>query len=107
MTLHRSRARRLTPEPVIAEVDRLLATYGGGGAYTRKDHPSAQRLDDELRVLHSLSVAYPLVFLSVAAFMVNAVLSRIVRLQREQIAQMKALGYSSRRWACITSSSCW
>ncbi len=84
-----------SPEPVIEEVDRQLATYGGGGVYTRKDHPSAQRLDDEIRVLHSLSVAYPLVFLSVAAFMVNAVLSRIVRLQREQIAQLKALGYSS------------
>jgi putative ABC transport system permease protein len=83
--------------PVIAEMDRLLATYGSGGAYTRKDQASAQRLDDELRVLHSLAVAYPLVFLSVAAFMVNAVLARIVRLQREQIAQMKALGYSSRQ----------
>ncbi len=58
---------------------------------------AAQRLDDELRVLTSLSFAYPLVFLSVAAFMVNAVLARIVRLQREQIAQMKALGYSSRQ----------
>lgn len=83
--------------PVIEEMDRLLATYGAGGAYTRKDQPSAQRIDDELRVLHSLSFAYPIVFLSVAAFMVNAVLSRIVRLQREQIAQMKALGYSSRQ----------
>jgi putative ABC transport system permease protein len=82
---------------VIEEVDRVLATYGGTGAYTRKDHPSAMRLDDELRVLYSLSVAYPLVFMSVAAFMVNAVLSRIVRLQREQIAQLKALGYSSRQ----------
>lgn len=85
------------PEPVIGEMDRLLAPYGAGGAYTRKEQPSAQRLDDELRVLTSLSVAYPLVFLSVAAFMVNAVLARIVRLQREQIAQMKALGYSSRQ----------
>jgi putative ABC transport system permease protein len=84
-------------EPVIAETDRLLARYGAGGAYTREDQASAQRLDDELRVLHTLAVAYPLVFLSVAAFMVNAVLSRIVRLQREQIAQMKALGYSSRQ----------
>lgn len=85
------------PEPVIQETDRLLARYGAGGAYTREDQASAQRLDDELRVLHTLAVAYPLVFLSVAAFMVNAVLSRIVRLQREQIAQMKALGYSSRQ----------
>ncbi len=83
--------------PVIAEMDRVLAPYGAGGAYTRKDQASVQRLDDELRVLHSLSFIYPLVFLSVAAFMVNAVLARIVRLQREQIAQMKALGYSSRQ----------
>jgi putative ABC transport system permease protein len=82
-------------EPVIEGIDRLLSRYGSGGAYTRKEQASAQRLDDELRVLHSLAVAYPLVFLSVAAFMVNAVLARIVRLQREQIAQMKALGYSS------------
>ncbi len=84
-----------SPEPVIEEMDRLLAPYGAGGAFLRKEQPSAQRLDDELRVLTSLSFAYPLVFLSVAAFMVNAVLARIVRLQREQIAQMKALGYSS------------
>jgi len=84
-------------DPVIAQMDLLLSPYGAGGAFTRKDQASAQRLDDELRVLHSLAIAYPLVFLSVAAFMVNAVLARIVRLQREQIAQMKALGYSSRQ----------
>jgi len=84
-----------SPEPVIEEMDRILAPYGAAGAFTRKEQASAQRLDDELRVLYSLSVAYPLVFLSVAAFMVNAVIARIVRLQREQIAQMKALGYSS------------
>ncbi len=84
-------------ESVIGEVDRRLASYGGTGAYTRMDHPSARRLDDELRVLRMLSHTYPLVFLGVAAFMVNAVLSRIVRLQREQIAQLKALGYSSRQ----------
>lgn len=81
--------------PVIAAMDRLLADYGAGGAYTRRDHNSAQRLDDELNVVRALSVAYPVVFLSVAAFMVNAVLARLVRLQREQIAQLKALGYSS------------
>ncbi len=81
--------------PVIEEMDRLLESYGANGAITRKDHASARRLDDELRVLHALAVAYPIVFLSVAAFMVNAVLSRLIRLQREQIAQLKALGYSS------------
>ena len=81
--------------PVIAELDRLLANYGNIGGYTRRDHASAQRLSDELNVLHVLSLAYPIVFLSVAAFMVNAVMARLIRLQREQIAQMKALGFSS------------
>jgi putative ABC transport system permease protein len=85
----------VSPEAVIAEMDRILTPYGAYGAYTRKDQASAARLGDELRVLHALSVAYPLVFLSVAAFMANAVLARLVRLQREQIAQLKALGYSS------------
>ena len=83
------------PGPVLIEMDRLLQNYGALGAITRTDQASARRLDDELNVLHALAVAYPVVFLSVAAFMVNAVLSRLVRLQREQIAQLKALGYAS------------
>ena len=80
---------------VMAELDRLLAPYGGLIAYGRKDHPSALRLDDELNILHGLSVAFPAVFLSIAAFMTSAVLTRLIRLQREQIAQLKAFGYSS------------
>ena len=48
-----------------------------------------------LRVLRGLSVAFPAVFLSIAAFMTSAVLTRLIRLQREQIAQLKAFGYSS------------
>jgi putative ABC transport system permease protein len=84
-----------SPAPVMAEMDRILAPYGAAGALARKDQASAARLNDELRVLHALSVAYPVVFLSVAAFMVNAVLARLIRLQREQIAQLKAMGYSS------------
>ncbi len=83
--------------PVMAELDRVLAPYGGRVAYERRDHASATRLDDELRVLRGLSVAFPMVFLSIAAFMSSAVLTRLVRLQREQIAQLKALGYSSRQ----------
>ncbi len=86
-----------SPKLVIEELDRLLEPFGATGGYQRKEQASAQRLDDEIRVLHSLSFIYPIVFLSVAAFMVNAVLARIVRLQREQIAQLKAQGYASRQ----------
>lgn len=81
---------------VIAEVDRLLLPWGGLGAYGRADHPSDKRLSDEINVLRGLSFAYPLVFLGVAAFMVNAVLGRQITLQREQIAILKAFGFSDR-----------
>lgn len=80
---------------VIAAVDRLLTPYGGRGAFGRSNHPSHRRLDDEIRVLQGLSVAFPLVFLSVAAFMTNSVMSRQVALQREQIAMLKACGFSN------------
>lgn len=80
---------------VIAAVDRVLAPYGGRGAYGRENHPSHRRLDDEIRVLEGLSIAFPLVFLSVAAFMTNSVMSRQIALQREQIAMLKACGFSN------------
>jgi putative ABC transport system permease protein len=81
--------------PVMAEVDRLLEPYGGLIAYGRKDHASALRLDDELRILRGFAVVFPAIFLGIAAFMTSAAISRLVRLQREQIAQLKAFGYSS------------
>ena len=83
--------------PIMAALNRVLAPYGGLIAYDRKDHASAKRLNDEINILRKLSFAFPLVFLSIAAFMSSAVLTRLVRLQREQIAQLKAFGYSSRQ----------
>lgn len=82
--------------PVLAELDRILTPFGARGAITRRDHPSAVRLADEIRVLRALAVAFPMAFLSIAAFMSSAVLTRLIRLQREQIAQLKAFGYTSR-----------
>jgi putative ABC transport system permease protein len=83
--------------PIIAEIDRLLTPYGGRGAYGRADHPSHIRVSDEIRVLQTISVGFPIVFLSVAAFMTNAVLSRLLALQREQIAILKAFGFANRQ----------
>ena len=84
-------------KPVIAAIDRLLRPYGGLGAFGRKDHPSHIRVSDEIRVLTILSVGFPAVFLSVAAFMTNAVLTRLLALQREQIAILKAFGFTNRQ----------
>ena len=91
----------LSPEanekPIIAALDRLLLPYGGLGAFGRKDHPSHIRVSDEIRVLTILSIGFPTVFLGVAAFMTNAVLSRLLSLQREQIAILKAFGFTNRQ----------
>lgn len=81
---------------VIAKLDNLLTPYGGRGAHGRADHPSHIRVSDEIRVLTILSFGFPLVFLSVAAFMTNAVLSRLLALQRDQIAILKAFGFGNR-----------
>jgi len=83
--------------PVLAEVDRLLKPYGGHGAYGRGDHASHIRVSDEIRVLSTLAIGFPIVFLSVAAFMTNAVLTRLLALQREQIAILKAFGFANRQ----------
>ena len=87
------------PHDNLPEVERLLdavlAPYGGLGAFGLAEHPSARRLTDELQVLAALAVVFPIAFLSVAAFMSSAVLTRLVRMQREQIAQLKAFGYST------------
>jgi len=84
-------------EPVIAALDSLLLPYGGLGAYDRADHPSHIRVTDEIRVLEILSIGFPAVFLTVAAFMTNSVLTRLLALQREQIAILKAFGFTNRQ----------
>ena len=84
-------------KPVLAALDKLLVPYGGRGAYGREDHPSHIRVSDEIRVLQTISVGFPVVFLSVAAFMLNAVLTRLLNLQREQIAILKAFGFTNRQ----------
>ena len=54
---------------------------------------SARMLDDEMRQQKVLATTIPAIFLFVAAFLINVVLGRLVGVQREQIAALKALGY--------------
>lgn len=77
------------------ELDRQLEPYGGRIAYDRTEHPSARQLNDEIKGLRASAIAFPAISLSIAAFMTSAALTRLVRLQREQIAQLKAFGYSN------------
>jgi putative ABC transport system permease protein len=82
-------------DDVIAAVDRMLEPYGGSGAIPRKTQPSANLLDSKIEQYRTMSRFVPVIFLGVAAFLLNLVMSRIVRTQREQIATLKALGYGT------------
>ncbi|MEY5100794.1 MAG: hypothetical protein RJA36_3513 [Pseudomonadota bacterium] len=79
---------------VIDAVDRLLEPYGGGGAHDRSLQLSHRLLDEELRQLATSARLFSLVFLGVTAFLLNVVLGRLIGTQREQIAVLKAFGYT-------------
>lgn len=78
---------------VIARVDRLLEPYGGLGSYGRSEHVSHRFISDEIRQNQVFGTVLPAIFLGVAAFLLNIVLSRLVTTQRDQIGVLKAFGY--------------
>ena len=82
-------------QAVIDQIDELLKPYGGLGAYARKDQLSHRFLEQELEQLGTLASLFPVMFMAVAAFLLNVVIGRLVAMQREQIATLKAFGYSN------------
>jgi putative ABC transport system permease protein len=81
-------------DEVIAQLDRLLEPYGGRGAYGRRDHVSHRFVSDEIAQDRTTGTLVPAIFLGIAAFLLNVVLSRLVATQRDQIGTLKAFGYS-------------
>lgn len=88
-------ARGAGEQDVIDRVDDILRRYGGVGAFAREDQTSHRFLAQELTQLENLSGIFPIIFLSVAAFLLNVVVTRLVGTQREQIAALKAFGYTN------------
>ena len=80
---------------VIDAIDRLLAPFGGTGAYGRADHVSNMFVSSEIEETQITSVLLPSIFLGVTAFLLNMVLARLVTTQRDQIAVLKAFGYDN------------
>ena len=81
---------------VLDAIDDVLAPYGGVGAVPRAKQSSHYILTGEISQLESMATVVPFIFLFVAAFLLNVVLSRLVTLQRSQIATLKAVGYRDR-----------
>ncbi|MGA6992422.1 MAG: ABC transporter permease [Candidatus Deferrimicrobiaceae bacterium] len=82
-------------DDVIIRLDTLLSPYGGLGAYGRKDQVSHRYLSEEFRQLGTLATLFPVIFLGVAAFLLNLVIGRLIGIQREQVAVLKAFGYGN------------
>jgi putative ABC transport system permease protein len=95
------------PAPVIAGLDRLLDDYGGLGGYARDEQVSHRILSQEIDQLGVMAIILPGIFLSVSAFLLSVLMGRIVRTQRQQVAVLKAFGYSSaelvRHYALLTA----
>jgi putative ABC transport system permease protein len=92
-------AVRLAPgadeRAVAAALQRHLARYGGREVHGRKTQVSHAMVDNEIKEQQVLGTVLPAIFLGVAAFLLNVVISRLVATQREQIAALKALGYTN------------
>lgn len=82
-------------QDVIDQLDNILTPYGGMGAYARKDQFSNRFIREELKQLQNMATVYPIMFFGVAAFLLNVVIGRLIALEREQIATLKAFGYSN------------
>ena len=82
------------PDAVMQQMDDLLADYGGYGSYLRKDQLSHLILDNELAEIRVMTTFLPTVFMGVAVFLLYLVLGRLIRTQRDEIAVLKAFGYT-------------
>ncbi|MDJ0917577.1 MAG: FtsX-like permease family protein [Woeseiaceae bacterium] len=79
----------------VQALDALLAPYGATGAVDRDDHLSYWFIQNELEQNKASARVLPTIFLLVAAFLTNTVLSRLIITERTEIGLMKAFGYSN------------
>lgn len=99
--------RGVDPQFIVDRVDRILAPYGCVESYEREDQLSCTLLRGDLEMLRTTGLYMPVLFILIAAFLLNVVLSRLISLERDQIALLKAFGYSSLTvglhyfWMCV------
>lgn len=90
-----SLTRAANEKDVIAELDQILEPHGGLGAIAREDQNSHFFITEEMKQLSQTATIIPTIFIAVAAFLLNVVIGRLIRTQREQIGILKAFGYNN------------
>lgn len=82
-------------QAVKAAIDRVLAPYGGTGAYGREHQVSDWYVSGEMDQLRQMAQIIPPIFLAIASFLLNVAISRWIDTEREEIGLLKAFGYST------------
>ncbi|RRD64228.1 FtsX-like permease family protein [Comamonadaceae bacterium OH2310_COT-174] len=82
-------------QAVIGALNRQLARHGSSVATGRMEQLSHRILHEEFRQLATMTWMFPAIFMGVAAFLLNMVFKRLISLQRDQVAILKAFGYST------------
>jgi putative ABC transport system permease protein len=81
-------------EAVMARLNRELKSYGNRDVIDRSRQISNLFVEDEINEQKTIVILDPMIFISVAAFLIHTILSRLVTIQRPQIATLKSLGYT-------------
>ncbi|SES83125.1 putative ABC transport system permease protein [Natronincola peptidivorans] len=80
---------------IVDDIEDQLDRYGVSRVTKREDQLSHSMMMQEVEQLENMSTAITLLFLIVAAVIINVMLSRLVKNDRMSIGVMKALGYSN------------
>lgn len=84
------------PETVKKDLQELMNRYGLIAVNDRMQRASHIFVEDELNEQKTTSIISPLIFLSIAAFLIHVIFTRLIMAQRPQIAVLKAVGYFDR-----------
>lgn len=83
--------------PMLRAVKEKLDQYGVVTAQRMNEQPSTKFLENELENVRKSSVITPVIFLTVAALILNVLIARLVQQQRLVIGTLKAIGYTSQQ----------
>ena len=87
---------RKMPEPVLKKIARKLEQYGVFSETVLKNQFSNLALVTEMQGLQMMATILPILFLSVAALVLNVVMLRLAEQQRTVIGTLKALGVNNK-----------
>ncbi|HET6884074.1 MAG TPA: ABC transporter permease [Pirellulales bacterium] len=85
------------PDDVLQRAESLLDSFGVFTSIPLKDQPSNRFLSNEIKGLRAFGVIDPVIFLSVAALVLNVLMTRLTEQQRVVVGTLKALGYLDRQ----------